>query len=30
VTSYVRNILAKFDVTSRTAAATLAVRRGLV
>jgi len=30
VTSYVRNILTKFDVTSRTAAATQAVRRGLV
>lgn len=30
VTSYVRNILAKFDVASRTAAATQAVRRGLV
>ena len=30
VTSYVRNILAKFDVTSRTAAATQAIRRGLV
>ncbi|MDQ3493388.1 MAG: LuxR C-terminal-related transcriptional regulator [Chloroflexota bacterium] len=30
VASYVRNILAKFDVTSRTAAATLAVRRDLV
>lgn len=30
VTSYVRNILDKFNVTSRTAAATHAVRRGLV
>jgi DNA-binding CsgD family transcriptional regulator len=30
VTAYVRNILDKFNVTSRTAAATLAVRRGLV
>jgi DNA-binding NarL/FixJ family response regulator len=30
VTSYVRNILAKLDVASRTAAATQAVRRGLV
>ena len=30
VTSYVRNILAKFNVQSRTAAATHALRRGLV
>jgi len=30
VTSHVRNILDKLDVTSRTAAATLAVRRGIV
>ncbi len=30
VASYVRNILGKLDVTSRTAAVTLAVRRGLV
>ncbi len=30
VTSYVRNILAKFDATSRTAVAAEAVRRGLV
>jgi DNA-binding NarL/FixJ family response regulator len=30
VTSHVRNILGKLDVTSRTAAATQAVRRGLV
>lgn len=30
VTSYVRNILAKFDATSRSAAATLAVHRDLV
>jgi DNA-binding NarL/FixJ family response regulator len=30
VTSYVRNILAKFDATSRTAVTAEAVRRGLV
>ncbi len=30
VTSYVRNILDKLDVASRTGAATQAVRRGLV
>lgn len=30
VTTYVRNILDTFNVSSRTAAATLAVRRGLV
>jgi DNA-binding NarL/FixJ family response regulator len=30
VTSHVRNILGKLDVASRTAAATQAVRRGLI
>ena len=30
VTSYVRNILTKLDVRTRTAAATHAIRRGLV